>query len=124
MNKLSRLIALLVVVAATLAPAAGARASAPKILVHVKIRGSLTLETPGSILFSPASVSLGTIVTFRIVNQDSDAHVFYINGRFTKFIPPDGGRGELANVKFTKRGNYTASCPDVERGIGGTFRVR
>lgn len=94
------------------------------VIVRVKIRGSLNVETPGTILFSPGSVSLGAVVTFKIVNQDEDDHVLEINGHHTKFIPSDGGRATLKDIKFTKRGRYTASCPDVERGIGGSFFVR
>jgi hypothetical protein len=93
------------------------------VIVHVKILGSLTLETPGKILFSPPSVSRGAVVTFKIVNDDNDDHVMAINGYHTKFIPSDGGRATLANIKFSKRGDYIASCPDVARGIGGAFRV-
>jgi len=93
------------------------------VIIHVKILGSLNLETPGKIVFSPPSVSKGAVVTFKIVNDDQDDHVMAIDGYHTKFIPADGGRATLANIKFTKRGRYTASCLDVERGFGGWFRV-
>lgn len=111
-----------VAVALALTGAAGAAKQAP-VIVRVKIIGSPNVETPGKILFSPPSVSKGAVVTFKIVNDDSDDHVMAIDGYHTKFIPSDGGRATLANIRFAKRGLYTASCPDVERGIGGWFRV-
>lgn len=90
-------------------------------VVNVTIHGpSGGYGTAGEILFTPKTVKRGS-VTFKVINADSQDHVFSINGAQSAFIAP-GGKGIVIKVTFAKRGVYSATCPD-EFGLGGLLTV-
>jgi plastocyanin len=108
-------------VVALLAGCGGSSSSTPvNSVVNVRlIPPNGGYGTYGEIRFTPATVKPGT-VTFTVVNNDLDDHVFSINGHDTAFIAP-GGKA-VVKVTFAKKGTYGATCPDSV-GIGGVFKV-
>jgi hypothetical protein len=94
------------------------------LTVQAKIIPGKIAESTGKITMTPDHVKAGSFVTFVVTNTDrNNRHVFEINGRLTKFIPP-GGHEFLRNVLFIKPGAYVASCPGTGEGIGGILTVR
>ena len=107
------------------ASAVGAGA-AKAVTVRVKIYAHpFTVAEPGKITFTPDHVKTGSVVTFRITNEDpSIFHDFEIDGHQTRNMGPHGGQAVIRNLRFTTPGRYTGSVPnDNHSGIGGFFTV-